>query len=67
VGIHVHDRAARKFISTVAGRQGRQAGRQLGWLVGRQSRQRIKARHDRRNIFAHTFFSPGARLYNPGR
>lgn len=47
VGIHVHNDAARKFISNVAGEQ------------------RIKASHDRRNIFAHTFFP--SRLYNPKR
>lgn len=43
----MHNDAARKFISNVAGEQ------------------RIKASHDRRNIFAHTFFP--SRLYNPKR
>jgi len=38
------------------------------WQAGRQaSRQHIKARHDRRNIFAHTFFPRARAVQYPGR
>lgn len=51
VGIHVHDRAVRKFIFTKAW-QGRQAGRQP------PDTYKGEGRHSHRNIFAHTFFPP---------